>query len=158
VGRSSRAGARDDGYETVLGRFAGILGIALAGLAVWLANARNEATVVAFEPYDPVAVTQARAARKPVVIYVSSCAERACREQNRGALRDPQVMAALEPFARFKIEASRNRAAADQVLIEMNMPVLPVFIFTSPAGAKVTLTGLQSSAALLAAAAKAAKP
>lgn len=155
-GSSSRHASRDD-EAAVIGRFAGLLGIVLAGVAVWIAGNTSDETVVAFQRFDQLAFEEARTAKKPIILYVASNADAACQEQNKGALRDERLIAALKPFARFKLDVPRQGPMAHQ--LPRGAPagtIIPMFFFVSASGVQMTpMLGKQSAEALLEAAARA---
>jgi thiol:disulfide interchange protein len=139
----------------MIARLACLLGVGLAGLAVWFFNTDPEEGRVKFQRYDPAAFREARLSRKPTLVYLTAAADPACQEQNRGALSDDRVKAALEPFARFRIDAGRRTALAEQVLAQLNLGVLPTLVFANGNGTEVAqLVGVQSADAILAAAAR----
>jgi thiol:disulfide interchange protein len=138
----------------VITRLSCVLGIVLAGVVVWLCDRDSDPTLVNFRRYDIVAHDEARAAKKPIVLYVTSSADPACQEQNRGALRDDRVIAALQPFERFKVDVARVTPVGEHVIASMNIGKVPTFIFTKPNGSETLLVGPQSAEALLAAAGK----
>jgi thiol:disulfide interchange protein len=110
---------------------------------------------IQFDKYDAVKIQAARAAKKPIVVYVTAAWDKESWEQNRGALKDPEVKAAFEPLARFKFDAAVMPADTEQKFAELNITMLPTFLFTSVNGQVAYLVGTQTAEALIAAAAKA---
>lgn len=148
--------------KSIIQRVAGILGMALAGFGVYHCGGNSESDHVTFIRLDPAAVEAAIAAKKPVVIYVTSPSDSACQTQDAGALKDPRVIAALAPFTRFKLvtsgNARMNAMLSEQLTAETNATALPMFHFMSPGGVQTAvLLGVQSADSLIAAAAKALK-
>jgi hypothetical protein len=133
-------------------------GIVLGGVVVWLCSRGSDSGQVTFQRLDPLSFQRGMQAGKPIVIYVAGTSDAASEEQNRGALRDARVIAALEPFARFKILASASNPMAELLRAQMRNSAMPVFVFMTPQGEEVAeLAGVQSADAILAAAAKASK-
>lgn len=151
--------------KSIVQRLVGVAAMALAGFGVYYCGSVSESDHVTFLRLDPGAIDAALAANKPVVIYTTSPTDPACQSQDSGALKDPKVIAALAPFARFKLVvtptvARRNAMIAEQLGAEMNVgTMVPSFHFMSPPGVETaTLAGVQTADALIAAAAKTRKP
>lgn len=137
---------------------ASTLGIGLAGVIVWLCGSTSDSGGVRFRILDPTAFESARLDNKPILIYMAVGSDPACQEQNRGALRDPRVIAALEPFARFKSLVAVNSAITEQLRAIGEKPTVPMFIFMTQGGTEVEqLVGVQSAEAILKAVAKVQK-
>jgi thiol:disulfide interchange protein len=139
----------------VITRAASLLGITLAGVVIWLCSSTSDSKGVTFRPFDPAALESARVDNKPIVLYMAAGSDPACQEQNRGALRDERVIAALEPFARFRMLVPANSAVTEQLRALGEKPSLPMFIFMTANGTEVEqLVGVQSAEAILEAVAK----
>jgi hypothetical protein len=146
--------------KTIVLRLVGVLGMTIAGFGVYYCGSVSESDHVTFMRLDPMALEAAFGAKKPVVIYVTSPNDPACKAQDDGALEDPKVIAALAPFVRFKVvtgsyEGMRGAAMAEQMGAELNAPALPMFQFMVPPGVQTaTLAGAQTADQLIAAATK----
>jgi thiol:disulfide interchange protein DsbD len=115
---------------------------------------------VDFAPYEHGAFEAARAAKRPIVIYVTADWCSACKKQERGALSEPAVRTALEPFTRLKLDAT-NYKTDKQVtsqLVALKVEAFPTLIFIDPHGAELPfLKGNQTPEAIVETAKKAAE-
>jgi thiol:disulfide interchange protein len=110
---------------------------------------------VQFSEYDGAVLYKARESGKPTIVYVTTTRDAACQAQNRGALQDPKVIAALETFNRLKDDVTTKHPSE---LALIGIGALPIFDFYDSAGQRVNhLIGTQSSEQLIAAAQKAAE-
>jgi thiol:disulfide interchange protein len=138
----------------VIGRAACIVGIAAVAGLVWFCDRETAPERVQFAAYDEKPLAEAKKSGKPVVVYTTASWDRKCQEQNRGALMDPKVMAALEPFTRLKNDVTKKHPS-ELALIDVGE--LPNFTFRDKKGEVVSrLFGTQTAEQLIEAAKKAA--
>jgi thiol:disulfide interchange protein len=140
----------------VIARLSIICGLALAGFAVWYFDSFSKPDHVTFLRLDPVFLAKAMSSNKPVLIYVASSKDRACQDFDRGPLMDERVIAALDPFARFKLDLTAdNNVSTEQLTAFIELGAPPTLIFLSAEGHEVArLTGTPSADSIVAAATK----
>jgi thiol:disulfide interchange protein len=138
----------------VIARFSIICGLALAGLAVWWFDSHSKPDHVTFLRLDPVFLARAMSSKMPILIYVASSKDRACQDFDRGPLMDERVIAALDPFARFKLDLTAgNNPPTEQLAAFIELGAPPTLIFLSGDGHELArLTGTQSADSIVAAA------
>jgi thiol:disulfide interchange protein len=141
----------------VVARLSIMLGLGLAGALVWL-SAQSKPDHVTFLRFDLPLVAKAMSSKKPVMVYVMSSKDAACQALENGAFTDARVVAALEPFARFKLDLTADTSGAEQMFAITETGSVPSFTFLDSAGHTVSnVVAPKSADDLIAAATKAAR-
>ncbi len=129
----------------------------LVGITAILAAAlffQSKPTVgVVWEPYTLEKISSAKQAGKPVVIdfYADWCIP--CHELERYTYSNPQVIQALEPFVRLKVDATNPSTPKTMEPVErFEVLGVPTVLFLDPKGREVPkarITGYASAAEFL---------
>jgi thiol:disulfide interchange protein len=131
--------------------------LALMAAIVVSACSHSKKDEVGFVPYDKKVFDAARAEGKPILVFATADWCPPCRTLHRGALTDPGVKTALEPFARLEIDCSdREDTKVGAILDGMNISGLPTLVFIDRSGTEVErLEGPRPAQTIIAAAKKA---
>ena len=126
--------------------------VLVAGVLLAPSKAPPGAAAVAWRAYDEAAVSQAMASGKSVVLdfYATWCVP--CKELDEKTFSSPEVAAQLAPFARFKVDLTRNDPETDQLRQRFDVAGVPTVAFFR-GGKEVVgtrLTGFEPPAAFLA--------
>jgi thioredoxin:protein disulfide reductase len=131
------------GFITPAGRqwrpflfFRSLLGVGSLGALLWmlvLVPAKPSAQL-AFDPYDSMALRQARAAQKPVVIDFSATWCVPCREMVRTTFRDPAVIEAAAHFVRLKADITERNDRNTRLALEYEIRGVPTTVFIDKHG------------------------
>jgi thiol:disulfide interchange protein DsbD len=122
--------------------FKRVAGLAAAAVSVWmlvgagLAGGRTE--LVKFAPYSETAFAAATTSGRPVMIdfYADWCA--ACVELDEKTFSDARVATALEKFAAFKADNTKNSEPAIQALMQrFQIKGLPTVVFVGADGQEI---------------------
>ena len=133
-------------------RFTGIFAVALALLIFFW---RSGGERVVWEPYQADKLAMAKKAGKPVVLdfYADWCLS--CHELDRFTYSNPNVIAALEPFVRLKVDLTNPNAIGSAKLIQhFSIIGVPTILFLDSKGEEVSssrITGYASPKSFLAA-------
>jgi thioredoxin:protein disulfide reductase len=130
----------------------------IASLVAWSlgSGACSKADPVIFSPYSRDALDAAHASHKPAIVFATAAWCGPCQRLHHGALSDPEVKAALDPFTRLEIDYSDRSAAKTPALEEHRIEGFPTLVFFSPSGQELDrLVGPYPSDAIIAAAKKA---
>jgi thiol:disulfide interchange protein DsbD len=131
------------GFITPAGRqwrpflvFRSALGALSLGALVWLTllPAAKPARQLAFDPYDVAILSQARAAKRPVVIDFSADWCIPCREMLRTTFRDPAVIEAASHFVRLQADITETNRRTRQLSMQYEIKGVPTTVFIDKHG------------------------
>ncbi len=126
--------------------------VLVAGVLLVPAKAPTGAAGLTWRAYDEGAVNQAMASGRSVVLdfYATWCVP--CKELDEKTFSSPEIAAQLAPFARFKVDLTRNDPETDRLRQRYDVAGVPTVAFFR-AGKEVAatrLTGFEPPAAFLA--------
>ena len=99
---------------------------------------------VIWERYEPQKLANAKTAKMPVVLDFSADWCVACHELDHDTYTDPEVIKALEPFKRLKVDVTDQRAHDAMELVDrFHIEGVPTVIFLNENGDEVTGTRVE---------------
>lgn len=131
LGLISRAGRNWRPFLVI--RYA--IGVVAAGALIFLLIHR-ERTVpqLAFEPFSPATLEQAKSAGKPVVIDFSADWCVPCREMERTTFVDPAVVRAAHGFIRMRANLTADDPANQAIMKQFTVEGVPTLVFIDDQG------------------------
>jgi thiol:disulfide interchange protein DsbD len=110
------------------------LGIASAGVLVYLLIPPSPKVQLAFQTYDPILLGKAKAAGKPVVVDFSADWCVPCREMERTTFTDPAVVSNGAGFVRLRANLTADNAKNEALMKQFNVQGVPTVVFIDPEG------------------------
>ncbi len=124
--------------KVVIGTAVAVLGLYLGAAAVASMRTSDAADAARWPQYSDAAFEQARAAGQPIVMDFSASWCAACRELEHKTFTDPQVQAALEGYAKFKVDLDGvNKPQANELQKKWKVTGLPAIVFLDAEGQEV---------------------
>lgn len=134
LGFIERSGAAQPGFRS----FKRVLGVAGLAAGVWMSQALLKPSVE-WTPYTSEAYEQALADGTPIVLdfYADWCIP--CLELDRTTFTDERVIAAMEPYARFKVDLTQFDSPESEALrLQFGIAGVPTIVFIGEDGAERT--------------------
>jgi len=108
--------------------------IAVGGLVYLLVVARNQRVELAFQPFVPALLQNARAERRPVVLDFSADWCVPCREMERTTFLDPAVVKQAGDFVLLKANLTAANSRNNSLLKQFNVAGVPTTVFIDADG------------------------
>lgn len=116
-----------------------LLGVVVVFLGLWLGyRGLQSAPVLAWEPYTPEKLAAYRKEGKPVALdfYADWCIP--CHEMDRYTFSNANVVQALKPFQKMRVDVTRIDTAETKAILEdFNIVGVPTMIFFDERGEEV---------------------
>jgi thiol:disulfide interchange protein DsbD len=109
-------------------------GVALVAFALAGLLEAETRSPIAWTPFSEDALTQAIAARRPVLIDFEAEWCLPCREMDRTTFREPSVVRAAASFAMLKVDVTSSDERANELMSRYAVPGVPTYVLLGPDG------------------------